>query len=328
MYKFFQSFGRMATDSSFRGSLSYLLPQVPTNLSSERRYYLSTATIVRNEAKFIREFVAFHKIVGVDHMLIYDDSSEDDLRSEICDFIASGFVEVVPWPRFLFNKNHQFAAYQHAVAYLTGVTSWIAMIDADEFLFAPATGDLKSELKKRESFSALSVYSRTFGTGGVHTLSRGDFVTARLTRRAVTTHVKNYTQRTIVKPEFVVAIRSANTCVLRDTNKLGWDENGIPVFKTGEAGHGSEALRINHYFTRAEDDFRTKLLRKYFGRTLHFQKMAAKIQEAADNSLSVEEDFTLHQYTPQLLETYGSSLSSKVKVTVTKKISKKTEYLK
>jgi Glycosyltransferase family 92 len=296
---------RLAMDRAFRRSRSYRLPDTPERPDAEKRFYLSTATIVRNEAKYIREFVAFHQVAGVDHMLIYDDDSEDSLRAELQDFIDGGFAEVIPWPRFLRQKNHQFLAYQHAVAYLTNATRWLAIIDADEFLFAPASGDLKAELGKREGYAALSVYSRTFGTGGVQSLAAGELITERLVLRGPSDHKKNRTQRTIVKPEAVEAIRSANTCVLRGTDKLGWDEDGVPVLKTGESGHGSDALRINHYFTRAEDDFRAKLSRQYFGKqSLGGTKLAAKAAEGA-SSLSAEQDLSLHAYLPSLREAYG-----------------------
>jgi Glycosyltransferase family 92 len=307
---------RLAADRAYRRSMSYRLPAASRNQGRGVSHYLCTATIVRNEARFIREFVAFHKIVGVDHMLIYDDCSEDDLRKEIEDFILAGFVELLPWPRFLHGKNHQFAAYQHAVAHVMNATHWLAMIDADEFLFAPSSGDLKSELVKREGFAALSIYSRTFGTGRLQSLVPGDFVIERLTRRAALDHVKNRTQRTIVRPEAVAAIRSANTCVLHGTDKLGWDENGKPVLKTGETGHTSNDLRINHYFTRAEEDFRAKLARQYFGKqTLYDEKMTAKSLEAADGSLSVEDDVTLHAYLPRLREAAGAGGLRKVPAT-------------
>jgi Glycosyltransferase family 92 len=296
---------RLVMDRAFRRSRSYRLPSALERPKAEKRHYLSTATIVRNEARYIREFVAFHRVVGVDHMLIYDDDSADGLHEELRDFIDAGFAEVLPWPRFLHGKNHQYAAYQHAVAYLMNATRWLAMIDADEFLFAPASGELKRELMKREGFAALSVYSRTFGTGGVQSLAQDEFVTERLTARAAVDHIKNRTQRTIVKPEAVEAIRSANTCVLRGTNKLGWDENGVPVLKTGEGGHSSDELRINHYFTRTEDDFRAKLSRQYFGKqSLGGTKLAAKTIEGA-SSLSVEEDLSLHAYLPRLRKAYG-----------------------
>jgi Glycosyltransferase family 92 len=205
-------FFRYLMDRPTRRSLSYRIPLFRATSCENRRHYLCTVTIVRNEAKYIAEFVAFHKVVGVDHMLIYDDNSTDDLRGALAPFLQEGFVEVTSWPRLLKSKNHQFAAYQQAVARMTGKTTWLAMIDADEFLFAPSSGNLKAELQARESFSAIGVYSRTFGTGDVEAIPKGGLVVEWLNMRGKIDHIKNTTQRTIARPECVSAIRSANTC--------------------------------------------------------------------------------------------------------------------
>jgi hypothetical protein len=292
---------RYLTDGAFRRSLKYHIPPTVNPAHTDAPHYLTTATIVHGEAKYIREFVAFHKLVGVDHMLIFMDGGFDrPTHDAIHDFIATGFVKLISWPRFIKDRNNQFLAYQYAVAEMRGKTTWLAMIDADEFLFAPTSADLKSELRRLEHLSALAVYSHTFGTGGVDHIPEGGLVTETLTKRGSRDHFKNRTQRTIAKPEAVRAIRSANTCVLKGTFFLGWDEAGVAVKATGEAGHPSQALRINHYFTRAEADLRIKLERQYFGKSKRHTKMDTKRAEASDGSLSVEDDFALAPYLPDL----------------------------
>jgi hypothetical protein len=297
---------RYLSDSAFRRSFSYQIPSTENASPAIPPHYLTTATIIRGEAKYIREFVAFHKLVGVDHMLIFMDGGFDQLTHDaISDFIANKFVTLISWPRFIKDRNNQFLAYQFAVAEMRGRTTWLTMIDADEFLFAPISSDLKAELRKREHLNAIAVYSCTFGTAGVDRIPEGGLVTETLTKRGSYNHIKNRTQRTIAKPEFVKAIRSANSCVLKDTQFLGWDEVGVPVRATGEAGHPCNALRINHYFTRAEEDFKKKLERQYFGKSLRGVKIDAKRAEASDGALSVEDDFTLAPYLPELKKLIG-----------------------
>jgi hypothetical protein len=292
---------RYLTNGAFRRSLNYQIPPTINPARADASHYLTTATIVQGEAKYIREFVAFHKLVGVDHMLIFMDGGFDPpTHAALLDFVATGFVKLISWPRFMKDRNNQFLAYQYAVAEMRGKTTWLAMIDADEFLFAPTSADLKNELRKREHLGALAVYSHTFGTGGVNHIPEGGLVTEALTKRGSRDHVKNRTQRTIAKPEAVKAIRSANSCVLKGTSYLGWDEAGVAVKATGEPGHPCQALRINHYFTRAEEDFRTKLERQYFGKSKRHKKMDTKRAEASDGSLSIEDDFALAPYLPEL----------------------------
>jgi Glycosyltransferase family 92 len=304
----FLGLDRFWRDAAFRRSWRYRVPQSRLLSSVNLNLYLATATIVFNEAKYIREFVCFHRLVGVDRMLIYMDGGIDsDVCGALADFVQDGFVELIPWPRFIKDRNNQFLAYQHASQYMFGRAKWLAMIDADEFLFAPESGDLIGELRKREHFAALSVYSRTFGTGRVKKIEKGGFVIESLTKRAKLDHLKNRTQRTIARPEMISAIRSANTCVLAGTDCLGWDEDGRPVYATGETGHGCAKLRINHYFTRAEEDFRAKLARQYFGKGNLAEKMSAKALEAEGDVLSTEDDPILHRYLPELKALYGQT---------------------
>lgn len=301
MWNFLKHAARIAIDRPFRASHRYVLPAALETVSTPRQYYLVTATIVRNEAPFIREFVAFHKLVGVDHMIVYlDDGDDAPTRSALEDFCAEGFVELIPWPRFISQRNNQFLAYQHAVSYMLHQCTWLSFIDADEFLHAPSSQNLKAELQARENFDAIAVYSRTYGTSGIAKLAPGELLVEKLVMRGEDSHIKNRTQRSIVKPGSVVAIRSANTCVLRNTHYLGWDEAGNPVTATGEAGHACNFLRINHYFTRTEEDFRQKLKRRYFGKGGHQRKMATKHDEAADGTLSVVADSNLKSYMREL----------------------------
>lgn len=273
---------RFLSDRAYRRSRYYRIPLLKKPDTQKLAHYLVTATIVRNEARFMKEFVMFHQSVGVDHMVIYDDESEDNLFEILIPFMNSGFVSLIPWPRFIAERNNQFLAYQHAIASQRGKTHWLAMIDADEFLFAPNGGDLKNELSRRERFSAVGVYSHTFGTSGLDELQPGMMITRQLISAAPGDYIKNCTHRTIVQPHAVVAIRSANSCVLGGTGALAWDEDGFAIHGTGETGHGRTCLRINHYFSRAKNDFHRKISRGYFGKSEWHLKMQGKLDELCE----------------------------------------------
>jgi Glycosyltransferase family 92 len=293
--------GRYLTDSRFRVAQRYLLP--PSSEKPKKGvggYYLTTATIVKNEARFLREFAAFHRLAGVDHMLIYDDESEDDITKALHPFIETGFVELIPWPRFQKGRNGQFAAYQHALAYMRDKSFWLAMMDCDEFLFSPSNPSLKEQLQKRESFPALGVYSRTFGTSGLDEIAEGSLILECLTKRPPNEFKKNCTQRTIVQPKHALAVRSANTVLLDSTRILGWDESGVEILATGETGHPANELRINHYFTRARGDFERKIARQYFGKKKWQQKMDLKHSEAGELDAEVVTDTDIQKFLPEL----------------------------
>lgn len=56
---------------------------------------LSVCTLVKNEARHMREWVAFHRAQGVGYFVVWDDGSTDGLREELAEFVADGLVRVL-----------------------------------------------------------------------------------------------------------------------------------------------------------------------------------------------------------------------------------------
>ena len=58
------------------------------------RYHIAFATLVRNEARWLPEWLAYHVLpaVGVEHFYLYDDSSSDQLRTTIGPHVTRGLV--------------------------------------------------------------------------------------------------------------------------------------------------------------------------------------------------------------------------------------------
>ena len=50
-----------------------------TNISSEinKKYNLSICAIFKNEAKYLKEWIEYHRIFGVDHFYLYNIGSRD-----------------------------------------------------------------------------------------------------------------------------------------------------------------------------------------------------------------------------------------------------------
>ncbi|MBQ6975183.1 MAG: glycosyltransferase family 2 protein [Selenomonadaceae bacterium] len=51
-------------------------------------YDLVVVTIVRDEAPYIKEWIDYHLLAGVNHFLIYDNESSDNLK-EFCNLIST-----------------------------------------------------------------------------------------------------------------------------------------------------------------------------------------------------------------------------------------------
>ncbi|KQK01671.1 hypothetical protein BRADI_3g57445v3 [Brachypodium distachyon] len=97
------------------------------------RRLICACTIVRDIAKFLREWVVYHAAVGVDRFYIYDNGSEDGLTDQVRQLASVGFdisIKVWPWTKT------QEAALSHGAAGHQDSCEWMMFIDVDEFVFS------------------------------------------------------------------------------------------------------------------------------------------------------------------------------------------------
>jgi hypothetical protein len=105
---------------------------------------LAIAAVVKNEARDLREWLEFHRLVGVEHVFLYDNRSNDDTQEVLIPYIKSDFVTLIPWAHFNSASSFQYQAYAHALCCFGPGWRWMAIIDADEFLFPVEADNLSS----------------------------------------------------------------------------------------------------------------------------------------------------------------------------------------
>ena len=229
--------------------------------------YLSVACIIKNEGRYIREFIEFHKLAGVDRFFIFDNGSTDNTKDVLKKYIESGEIVYIYFP----GEKMQFPAYRYAIKLCKRTTRWLAFLDADEFLFSPHSS-LKESLKEFEDEVAVGVNWVCFGPSG-HEKRPSGLV------------IKNYTEtfedkdnffnrhiKSVVHPWLVESINSPHFCRYK-CGRLAVDENHI--FIDGSATNtpyksyaftdknNTNKLRINHYITKSVEDLVEKSRRGY-----------------------------------------------------------------
>lgn len=102
--------------------------------AGHHRHRFTLAAIMKNEAAYLREWVAYHRVIGFDHIIILDNESTD-ATAAICEqLVATSAIEYRYWPDPPPNSpiGPQVLAYEHTAA--TTSTEWLCFLDADEFL--------------------------------------------------------------------------------------------------------------------------------------------------------------------------------------------------
>lgn len=207
-------------------------------------YEISACAIFQNEAPYIREWIEYHKRIGIEHFWLYNNNSTDDYKDKLESYIQQGLVTLIEWPSVQegndfnnFSFTVQPRAYSDAINRSKGVTKWLMIIDTDEFL-VPIEGPLKSLLKRYKKHDAIGVWWACFGTSGVDKCGEGEMLFS-LTLRLPLNHPGNGWHKSIVKPHKVLTCTNPHFCIL----KSGKNTMTVP----------RETARLNHYWARDED---------------------------------------------------------------------------
>src|SRR6478752_5390358 len=92
------------------------------------------AAILKDEDAFVEEWVAYHRLLGVDHFYLYD----NDPRQPLSELLAPhwDYVTVRPWlidhddQRYP-GRTKQVKAYAHCLQNDAANYTWVAFIDGD-----------------------------------------------------------------------------------------------------------------------------------------------------------------------------------------------------
>ena len=127
-------------------------------------------TIARQENDYIREFVEYHKDLGVDNICIFDNNrdGEEDFHDVIGDYIDSGYV-ILKDRRNLKDGRIQQEAYNACYQEYRDKYDWFIFFDVDEFMFIQNGWTLKQYLAWQafRRFNCIHVNLMCYGDGGM-----------------------------------------------------------------------------------------------------------------------------------------------------------------
>lgn len=228
-------------------------------------------SIFKNEAPYLREWVAFHYIQGFNKFYLYNNESSDEWQKEIQDFIDLGYVEVTDWP----GEAQQLPAYENYI--LTkkedNPPRWTAFIDIDEFIYSRSGKKVSDILELNLQYDCITASWLMFGFSGHQTKPDG-LVIENFTKRGD----KN------IKSDHFKSIIDI-TKILSFTNPHQFHIDGFTK--------NIEDLKINHYWSKSQEEWFQKWLR---GRsdTGKQYNLKGSLEEIKD--FSKEEDTTIKDF--------------------------------
>lgn len=152
------------------------------------QYQIAACLIFQNEADYLREWLEYHKLIGIEHFYLFDNLSTDHYMRVLKPYLKSGEVELFHEPTVAHNqkeiKQVQCRCYEKSCALAAGTAKWLAIIDADEFIVPLKTNSLLKLLNKYDSFGGLYINWLMFGTSHVKTIPKDCLMIELLTHCA------------------------------------------------------------------------------------------------------------------------------------------------
>jgi len=216
---------------------------------------LGVVVIIRDEAPYLTEWLAYHHALGVQHFFIYDNGSADELHEVLEPWLNHGLVTLVHWPL----PGGQIDAYSHALRFFGPSVDWLAYFDIDEFVVPLVDDDIPSLLARWPDAADVRIPRVDFGFSG-HRTPPDELIIEAYTEVADVfgrDPAKPPRVKTIVQPRGISAV-GIHTATVADA-PLSADDRPVPIETIGKACW--ELVQLNHYYTRSFEEFEAKRFR-------------------------------------------------------------------
>lgn len=230
----------------------YVPPPAEQPRKANKLFRLAVAAIVKDEGRYLEEWLAYHIILGCEHFYLFDNGSTDDTQEVLKKFVTYGYVTRIDWPLF----PGQIDAYNYAARSFGHLAEWLTFIDVDEFFVLKRHRSMPEFLSTVDGDQLLAFW-KTFGHSGHR-------------RRPPGLIIKNYVRcepqlspvtKALVRSDRIKTVQVHNciTTTGRTVNDLGAPLREDWIHP--EPDRSDESIRINHYFTRSYEDYEEKIRR-------------------------------------------------------------------
>lgn len=134
----------------------------PAYSAIKKKYSVSIIAIFKNEAKYLKEWIEFHKLIGIEHFYLYNNNSEDNYKNVLKKYVEDGIVTLIDWHK----DQAQLECYNDGINRFRNESEWIAFIDIDEYIIPNSTNNIFDFLNKFNDKPAVVAYWKYFGACG------------------------------------------------------------------------------------------------------------------------------------------------------------------
>lgn len=249
------------------------------------RFRLTLVSNFRNENVYLREWLAYHQGIGVDHVTLYDQDGSEEAREIVAPFEASGFATRHLWtnlpslegPTRFYQKNRKHMAYIHAANACRNKTRWLLKLDIDEFLFPlddTFTWSAWLDSLERVQARGVRIPRIDFGSSGHKVRPEGGVPRNYVMREASPSNYKEMGS--------TAALTDNRTCYSSHRWAYRWFPRGPLLTEPANI-----PLRINHYYTKSREEFlqRQNISRGRDNTEEGFKRIDERLSQCRDDSI-------------------------------------------
>lgn len=216
---------------------------------------VAVVAIVKDEAPYLKEWLDYHRLIGVDRFFIYDNDSKDDTVQVLEPYIKAGIVEY----KFFPGSGMQEKAYFDCARRVAGKVDWLITIDVDEFVQCLNGYSLVAWLEQLPKYvSQVEFGWMIYGSNGFVKKPDG-MVIENYNRHATNDFLADY--KSVVRPDRVVGISFPHEyqvigLTVDENKKILWSYPKCSV--PGARPSSKKKFRVNHYYSKSLVEFQEK----------------------------------------------------------------------
>lgn len=178
---------------------------------NKTKHTLSVSAIFKNEAPFLKEWIEYHRLVGVDHFYLYNAKSKDQYFPVLKPYIRSGIVTLIQWHDLPDHLKEDASAWmlsvkipanEHAAKYKAlHETKWLVFLDVDEFLVPVKSDNIATLLENYGDSPGFILKSDCFDAAADSTFKRNLIIEAAGLVGPPDMSVYKACEKVIMKPE-------------------------------------------------------------------------------------------------------------------------------
>ncbi|HTT99021.1 MAG TPA: glycosyltransferase family 2 protein [Rhizomicrobium sp.] len=274
-------------------------------MSAPGQSRITEVAFTKNEGRFLLEWIAYHRLIGVTDFLVYTNDCEDESPALLDRLTEMGIAVHVPNPLASGEQPQNKALNRAADHPLVTRADWVLQIDPDEFLMIKTgEGRIADLIATAPDADGICVQMRFFGDSGYAEMPNG-LVIENLTHASEESFEHNANVKSLARnvPAFERLTANHMPVFAEDAATLprmfngGGEEIAGLVERATRLPDAARSMRhaqLNHYCVRTWADFRAK---KYRGTAANNDKKLHKKFFDLRNRNDVE-DTTILKHVP------------------------------